>query len=211
MLLSTKCVFWFSLQLLSETFLIPSRIVRDMIKNVCRSSCKVPVILCQILMKRGSLDRFFEKSWNIEFHENPSSGSRVVPCGRTFGQTWRSEQSLFAIFRTRLQTSRGQILVILDGCLFNNLKPASQFMHQKFNIKIFYVLSTQCIWLFCTDLRTKQLLLPRRIFIRSIFIIKVQCVYCAVRTVYLSIPHFRLILPFWWLSQLTFTNLASYI
>ena len=44
-LLNTKCVFWFSLQLLSETFLILSRTERDMIKNVCWSSCKVPVIL----------------------------------------------------------------------------------------------------------------------------------------------------------------------
>jgi len=33
-LLNTKCVFWFSLQLLSETFLVLSRIHRDMIKNV---------------------------------------------------------------------------------------------------------------------------------------------------------------------------------
>ena len=33
-LLNTKCVFWFSLQLLSETFLILWRTERDMIKNV---------------------------------------------------------------------------------------------------------------------------------------------------------------------------------
>jgi len=35
----------------------------------------------------------FEKYWSIKFHENPSSGSRVVPCGqtdrRTYGQTER--------------------------------------------------------------------------------------------------------------------------
>jgi hypothetical protein len=30
------------------------------------------------------------KFWNIKFCENLSSGSRVVPCGRTDGQTWRS-------------------------------------------------------------------------------------------------------------------------
>jgi hypothetical protein len=29
----------------------------------------------------------FERSSNIKFHENPSSGSRVVPCGQTDGQT----------------------------------------------------------------------------------------------------------------------------
>ena len=45
MLLNTKCVFWFSLQLLSETFLILRRTERDMIKNLNWSSCKVPDIL----------------------------------------------------------------------------------------------------------------------------------------------------------------------
>jgi len=27
--------------------------------------------------------QIFEKDSNIKFHENPSSGSRVVPCGQT--------------------------------------------------------------------------------------------------------------------------------
>ena len=27
--------------------------------------------------------QIFEKSLNIKFHENPSSGSRIVPCERT--------------------------------------------------------------------------------------------------------------------------------
>ena len=44
-LLHIKCVFWVCLQLLSKTFLILRRTERDMIKNVQRSSCKVPVIL----------------------------------------------------------------------------------------------------------------------------------------------------------------------
>jgi hypothetical protein len=44
-LLNTKCVFWFSVQLLSETFLILGINQRDNIKNVHRSTCKVPVIL----------------------------------------------------------------------------------------------------------------------------------------------------------------------
>jgi len=44
-LLNTKCVFLLSLQLLSETNLILRITERDMIKNVYRSSCKVPVIL----------------------------------------------------------------------------------------------------------------------------------------------------------------------
>jgi len=31
--------------------------------------------------------KIFEKFLHIKFHENPSSGSRVVPCGRTDGRT----------------------------------------------------------------------------------------------------------------------------
>jgi len=44
-LLNVKCVFRFSLQILSETFFIVRRTERDMIKNVYRSACDVPVIL----------------------------------------------------------------------------------------------------------------------------------------------------------------------
>jgi len=44
-LLHVKCVFGFSLQFLSETFLILRRTERDMIKYALWSSRKVPVIL----------------------------------------------------------------------------------------------------------------------------------------------------------------------
>ena len=44
-LLDIKCVFRFSLQLLSKSFLILRRIWRDTVINVRTSSCKVPVIL----------------------------------------------------------------------------------------------------------------------------------------------------------------------
>ena len=56
-------------------------------------------LFCPILMKRGFSRKIFEKYSNSKFHENPSSGSRVVPCG----QTWRSKYSLIAILRKRLK------------------------------------------------------------------------------------------------------------
>jgi len=37
---------------------------------------------CRILTKLD-FERFFDKYSNTKFDENPSSGSRVVPCGRT--------------------------------------------------------------------------------------------------------------------------------
>ena len=41
MLLNTKCVFWFSVQLLSFIFLILRRNERDIMKNIYRSACTV--------------------------------------------------------------------------------------------------------------------------------------------------------------------------
>jgi len=38
-------------------------------------------------MKLDISRHIFEKYSNIKFHKNPSSGSRVVPCGQTDGQT----------------------------------------------------------------------------------------------------------------------------
>jgi len=41
------------------------------------------VYSCLILMKLEFSPQIFEIYSNIKFHENASSGSRVVPCGRT--------------------------------------------------------------------------------------------------------------------------------
>jgi hypothetical protein len=45
MLLNIKCVFWFSVQLLFETFLILRSSQRDIVINVSTSSCKAFIIL----------------------------------------------------------------------------------------------------------------------------------------------------------------------
>ena len=42
---NTKCVFWVSLQHFPETLLILGRTERDMVKNIYRSACTVPVIV----------------------------------------------------------------------------------------------------------------------------------------------------------------------
>ena len=65
-----KCVFWFYLQFLSETFLILRRIQRYFIVNVFRFSYKAPFPLdaCQILIKIESSQRILEKSSNVLFY-----------------------------------------------------------------------------------------------------------------------------------------------
>jgi hypothetical protein len=64
--------------------------VSKMITNVYRSSCKVLAILVKfyetwIYFNEAWIFfwQIFEKYSNIKFHENPSIGNLVVPCGRT--------------------------------------------------------------------------------------------------------------------------------
>ena len=81
-LLNTKRVFWFSLQILSATFLILGRTERDTIRTVYRSyvgGC----YCCQASMELQLLPQVFEEYWSFQFNENPASGSRVVLYGRT--------------------------------------------------------------------------------------------------------------------------------
>jgi hypothetical protein len=81
------CVFFPHIS--STTFLIPVGIQRySVIKvHVCMWSARYS---CLILNKLEFSRRIFEKSSNIKFHEKPSSEGRVVSCGQTDGQTWRS-------------------------------------------------------------------------------------------------------------------------
>ena len=79
-LLNTKCV-WFSLQRLSETFLI--RTERDMTKNEQGTSCIVTRYSCPILMKLKFARQIFEHYFNIKFRKNLSSVSRVISRGQT--------------------------------------------------------------------------------------------------------------------------------
>jgi hypothetical protein len=68
---------------LSENFFVLRRTERDMNKNVSWSSYKVPVISGWVLMKLEFL-KFFFKSSNLKFQENPSVGAQLfLADGRT--------------------------------------------------------------------------------------------------------------------------------
>jgi len=48
---------------------------------------------CQLSMKLESARQIFEKYTNIKFKENPSSGRRVAPYGRTDRRTDRHDEA----------------------------------------------------------------------------------------------------------------------
>ena len=73
--LNVKCVFQFSVQLLSETFLTLRGIERD-IMNVLGSSCNLSLCPCQILMKPEFRGQIFKNIFKYQI-------SCRVPCGRT--------------------------------------------------------------------------------------------------------------------------------
>jgi hypothetical protein len=60
---------------------------------------------CRTLIKVELLRHIFEKVSNIKFHQNPWTGSRVVPCGRTDGHdeawNWAAANNRFSKFCER--------------------------------------------------------------------------------------------------------------
>jgi hypothetical protein len=71
------CVLVFLTTFFSETLLILIRIHPDVIINVRRSSCTVPIIHVRFEGNLNFLDRF-PKNTHIKFHENPSCGIELL-------------------------------------------------------------------------------------------------------------------------------------
>ena len=99
--LNTKCVFWFSLQLLPETFLILRRNEPDMIKM-----CMYPLFLSNFSETRIFSRDFWKSTQTSNFINILPLGAEFHADGQTDRETWRSSESLVAILRTRLKVSR---------------------------------------------------------------------------------------------------------
>jgi hypothetical protein len=63
-------------------FFILRRIQRDVVLNVKTSSREVLFIFVGFLIELEFFQLSSDKCSKIKFYQNPSSGSRVVPCGR---------------------------------------------------------------------------------------------------------------------------------
>ena len=101
--LHIKCAFCCSVQIFSETFLILRRIKRNIIINVHRSSCKVPLLSSKFMNLKLSRQIFTKKQMSKFMKIRPVVAELFHAGGRTDGRTRKSQKSLFAILRTRLK------------------------------------------------------------------------------------------------------------
>jgi len=103
--LNIKCVFWFVLKLLAETFLLLKRVQLDVIIKLRRSSCKVPVILVRFQCNLDFLRRFWKNTQRSNF-------IKVLPLGTESSADKRTEMT--------------KLICIVIYSFFGN-SPASEF------------------------------------------------------------------------------------
>jgi hypothetical protein len=110
----TWSVFWFFLQILSETFLILRRTKRDIIINVHRSSCKVPLFVWDF----NELEFLNKFSKNIQMSKltkiRPVVAELFRADGRTDRQTDRYDEAnrRFGYLRYRVQSTNCSISTV---------------------------------------------------------------------------------------------------
>ena len=120
-------------------------------------------------MKLEFYRQIFEKSSNIKFHENPSSGRRVVP----YGQTDRRDEanSRFSQFCERASkgTTRSLLWIGTSKLLenWNRYSSRTAYCSMSWRVKknkLKRQLSSQC---FCRGKRTKKKKLLNQCFLRG--------------------------------------------
>jgi hypothetical protein len=102
-----KCVFRVYLQFLSEIYCILSGTERNMIENVCWSSCKVPFILVRFKLNMSFMERFSKntqisnfmkiRSLAAEFHVDGQTDMKLIVAFRNFAYTPKNDMKVGAI------------------------------------------------------------------------------------------------------------------
>ena len=110
-LFNLKCVFRFSLQLLSETFLTLRSILRDTAINLHRSSCKILVILVRVESNLNFLVSFSENFLcQISRKSIGGGGAELFHADRRME---RSGELLFLFLRTHVKQCKVAVLAYL--------------------------------------------------------------------------------------------------
>jgi hypothetical protein len=92
MWLNIKCMFWFSLQPLSKTFLILRRNERDMIKKMYIGHVQYPLFLSGVLINLNFLDKFSKNTRISNFMKILSVGTDFFQCRLTDRRTDMTKQ-----------------------------------------------------------------------------------------------------------------------
>ena len=74
---------------------------------------------------------------------------------------------------------------------FSNYEPSGYYMYHQFNIQQFYVLPTQCIYVFFLWISEQTAIISLYGINCLVFITETECVYCAVGAEYLIVIHFN--------------------
>ena len=110
------------------------------------------------------------------------TAQRSIYMYRTAVTIWTAQRSLYLphsgqyMYRTAVTTCTAQWSLYVPH--------SGHYLYRQFNIQQFYVLPTQCIYVFCVDLRTNSHYFPIQ-HNWLVCITETVCVYCAVRTEYL--------------------------
>ena len=125
--------------------------------------------------------RFFFSSKRSLFHNSNVFGSCIIHilytrCAKILKKIWRQKVNIpqfyvlstqcICLFCKDLRTNQLFLHTTLTDWFlyqsFKTLQPSGSYVYHQFNIQQFYVLPTQCIHVFCVDLRTNSDYFPTR-------------------------------------------------
>ena len=137
---------WIFSIILSEIFSIIRRNEREMITNVHRTLCMLPVVPLRVQWKYNFLGRCPKNTQTLNFIKIPPMEIQVILYLQMNWQKYRYNDFFFRNFEKTSKNHSGSIVLgplhvrfILHSNLLN---PTGHVMHQQFNIQQLYVLPT---------------------------------------------------------------------